>query len=228
MMQILPCVMEHAFGFSTVENEWGSLFHHYIPEWLSVRDASVLEPYYNGDSSFYHLKYVFAWLSPALLWSAFVYALVFVMLCINALVRKNWIEQSKLSFPIIQLPLEMTRAKCSPFKNRLIWIGIAISGGIALINGLHSLHPVIPQLRILPNYHNLSKYFHNKPWNAIGWTPVGVIPSIVGLSFFMPLDLSFSCWVFYLLWKMQRILFSAIGTKVMSVVTSHNIAFLNQ
>ena len=53
--------------FSTVENEWGSLFHHYIPEWLSVRDASVLEPYYNGDSSFYHLKYVFAWLSPALL-----------------------------------------------------------------------------------------------------------------------------------------------------------------
>ena len=135
MMQILPCVMEHAFGFSTVENEWGSLFHHYIPEWLSVRDASVLEPYYNGDSSFYHLKYVFAWLSPALLWSAFVYALVFVMLCINALVRKNWIEQSKLSFPIIQLPLEMTRANCSPFKNRLIWIGIAISGGIALING---------------------------------------------------------------------------------------------
>ena len=228
MMQILPCVMEHAFGFSTVENEWGRLFHHHIPEWLSVREASVLEPYYNGDSSFYHLKYVFAWLSPALLWSAFVYALVFVMLCINALVRKNWIEQSKLSFPIIQLPLEMTRANCSPFKNRLIWIGMAISGGIALINGLHSLHPVIPQLRILPNYHNLSKYFHNKPWSAIGWTPVGVIPSIVGLSFFMPLDLSFSCWVFYLLWKMQRILFSAIGTKVMSTVTSHNIAFLNQ
>ena len=27
--------------------------------------------------SFYHLKYVFAWLSPALLWSAFVYALSF-------------------------------------------------------------------------------------------------------------------------------------------------------
>ena len=67
MMQILPCVMEHAFGFSTVENEWGRLFHHHIPEWLSVREASVLEPYYNGDSSFYHLKYVFAWLSPALL-----------------------------------------------------------------------------------------------------------------------------------------------------------------
>ena len=42
------------------------------------------------------------------------------------------------------------------------------------------------------------------------------------------LDLSFSCWFFYLFWKAQRILFSAIGTKAMASVTSHNIAFLNQ
>ena len=54
---------------------------------------------------------------------------------------------------------------------------------------VHSLHPVIPQLKILPNYHNLSKYFHNTPWSAIGWTPVGVIPRIVGLSFFHAAEL---------------------------------------
>ena len=109
MMQILPCVMEHAFGFATPENEWENLFHRYIPEWLSVRDQSVLEPYYNGDSSFYNPKYIYAWLKPALVWSSFVFALVFVMLCVNVIMRKSWVEQSKLSFPIIQLPLEMTR-----------------------------------------------------------------------------------------------------------------------
>mgnify|MGYP001025482766 CR=1 FL=1 len=228
MMQILPCVMEHAFGFATPENEWENLFHRYIPEWLSVRDQSVLEPYYNGDSSFYNPKYIYAWLKPALVWSSFVFALVFVMLCVNVIMRKSWVEQSKLSFPIIQLPLEMTRERFSIFRNHLTWIGIAISGGIALINGLHMIYPVIPHLRILPNYHNMGMYFHNEPWSAIGWTPVGMIPSIVGLSFFMPLDLSFSCWFFYLFWKAQRILFSVIGTKAMASVTSHNIAFLNQ
>ena len=228
MMQILPPVMEHAFGFATPENEWENLFHRYIPEWLSVRDQSVLEPYYEGDSSFYNSKYILAWLKPSLIWSSFVFALVFVMICINAIVRKNWVEQSKLSFPIIQLPLEMTEDKFRLFRNRLAWIGIGISGGIAIINGLSRIYPVIPMLRILPNYHDFGRFFQNKPWSAMGWTPVGVIPSIVGLSFFMPLDLSFSCWFFYLFWKAQRIIFSAIGTKAMATVEVHNIAFLNQ
>ncbi|MBD3182267.1 hypothetical protein GF312_08245 [Candidatus Poribacteria bacterium] len=228
MMQILPCMMEHAFGFATPENEWENLFHRYIPTWLSVRDTSVLEPYYEGDSSFYNMKYIKAWLKPSLIWSCFVIALVFVMMCINAIVRKSWVEHSKLSFPIIQLPLEMTDEKFSVFKSRLTWIGIAISAGIAIVNGLSRIFPAVPFLKISPWYHNFGRYFHSRPWNAMGWTPVGVIPSIVGLSFFMPLDLAFSCWFFYIFWKAQRVFFSAIGTKAMSAVQVHNIAFLNQ
>jgi len=228
MMQILPPMMEHAFGFATPENEWENIFHRYIPEWLSVRDTSVLEPYYDGESSFYNSKYILAWLKPSLIWSSFVIVLVYVMLCINSIVRKSWIEQSKLSFPIIQLPLEMTDDKFTLFRNRLTWIGIAISGGFTLINGLNRIYPAVPFLKIGPWYHNVGRYFYKKPWDAIGWTPVGIIPSIVGLSFFMPLDLSFSCWFFYLFWKAQRVLFSAIGTKAMASLQVHNIAFLNQ
>ena len=134
-MQILPCVMEHAFGFLPLKTNGAAYSTTIFLNGFLAGMRSCLSLTAMVIPSFYHLKYVFAWLSPALLWSAFVYVLVFVMRCINALVRKNWIEQSKLSFPIIQLPLEMTRANCSPFKNRLIWIGIAISGGIALING---------------------------------------------------------------------------------------------
>lgn len=228
MMQTLPPVMEHAFGFATPENEWQNLFHRYIPDWLSVREDKVLEPYYEGGISFYNSKYILAWLKPSLIWSSFVIVLVFVMLCISAVVRKNWVQQTKLSFPIIQLPLEMTGTKFSLFRDNLTWIGFAVSGGIALINGLHRVYPSVPLLKIGHQYHNLGRYFHDKPWNAIGWTPIGVIPSIVGLSFFMPLDLSFSCWFFYVFWKVQRILFTAIGTKAMAKVEIHNIAFLNQ
>jgi len=43
------------------------------------------------------------------------------------------------------------------------------------------------------------------PWNAIGWTPLNVMPFGVGLAFLIPQDLAFSCWFFYVLWKFVRI-----------------------
>ena len=47
----------------------------------------------------------------------------------------------------------------------------------------------------------------------LGWTPVAVFPYAVGLAFFIPLDLSFSCWFFYLFWKIELIIASAIGLR---------------
>ena len=40
---------------------------------------------------------------------------------------------------------------------------------------------------------------------------MGIYPFAVGLAFFIPLDLSFSVWVFYLYWKLQRVLGSAFA-----------------
>ena len=52
---------------------------------------------------------------------------VFGMLCINVLVRRPWTEAEKLSYPIIQLPLQMTDASVvSPFESNdvdWIWVG---------------------------------------------------------------------------------------------------------
>ena len=58
--------------------------------------------------------------------------------------------------------------------------------GMAVINGLASLHPILPRIPIHPTDHNLTQYVTSKPWNAIGRLPVGVIFSVVGLAFFMP------------------------------------------
>ena len=69
--------------------------------------------------------------------------------------RRPWVEHEKLSYPIIQLPLEITDTKTSIFGNRLLWIGFCISGGMALINGLASLYPALPRIRIHPWDNNL-------------------------------------------------------------------------
>ena len=45
----------------------------------------------------------------------------------------------------------------------------------------------------------------------MGWTPVCFFPFIIGIATFMPLSLSFSCWFFYLLWKVQIVAADAFG-----------------
>ena len=226
MMQTLLPVMEHPFTFATPENDWENLFAKYIPSWLSVRSKSVLQPYYEGGSTLYTGKHIRAWLVPSLLWSAFVVVLVLVMGYIAMFFRRPWVEHERLSYPIIQLPLEITDTKTSIFGNRLFWIGACISGGLALINGLASLYPTIPRIRIHPYENDLYQYFTSKPWNAMGSLQFGVVFPVIGLAFFMPLDMSFSCVFFFLLSKIQRIVAETLGAQ--HVAYTDYLVSLNQ
>jgi len=206
----LPPALGHPFWFATSENEWRGLFWQYIPRWLAVDDTSVLINYYKGESSLYHLRYIKAWLTPIAWWCVFYFTVLFIMLCINVIFRKQWIEKEKLSYPIIQLPLELTReGKTGLFSNNLLWLGFGIAGVIDLVNGLHFLFPAIPEIHV--RQHDISYFFTERPWNAIGWTPISFYPFAIGLCFFSPLDLTFSAWFFYLFGKAQRIFGAIVG-----------------
>ncbi len=211
MMQTLIPLMEHAFTFATPENDWKNLFVHHLPSWLSVSDARVLHDYYEGDSTLYIAKHIQRWLGPSLWWSAFVVALVLVMAYVTVLFRRPWVEHEKLSYPTIQLPLEITNTTTSIFGNRWLWLGAGISGGLALINGLAYLYPTVPEIKIHPYHHNLGRYLTTPPWNAMGGLPIGLLFPVVGLAFFMPLDMSLSCIVFYAFWKIQRVITVTLG-----------------
>ena len=63
------------------------------------------------------------------------------MLGVNAVLRKQWTEQEKLSYPLIQLPLEMTAPSQRLLRNKLMWLSFTFAFGINLLNGLHLLIP---------------------------------------------------------------------------------------
>ena len=130
-----------------------------------------------GESTFYTAEKIKSWLTPVIAWSGFIFALVFVMLCMTSILRKRWTEEEKLSYPIIQLPLEMTNTDIF-FKNKLMWIGFGLAGIINLVNGLHYILPAVPSLG--GQSYNIGYLFSRKPWSAIGWTPVAVYPFVVG------------------------------------------------
>lgn len=211
MMMYLVGILAHPFWFATVENEWADLFWKFIPEWFTVSDKDVLRDYFLGDSTLYTVEHLSAWLTPVLVWTSIIFVLFFIFILLNVILRKQWIERDKLSYPIVQLPLEMT----SPgfFKSRLMWIGFAASASIDILNGLHSFFPNVPYIHV--KLHEVGHYFTEKPFSAIGWTQISFYPFIIGLTFFVPLDLSFSVWFFYLFGKAERIFGSIVGTQSM-------------
>ena len=205
MVRILITTLGHATFFATPENEWADLFHKYIPDWFAVKDNDVLRGFHEGSSTFWTIEHIKGWFFPLIFWFGLLFALFFVMLCINLLFRKQWVEYEKLSFPIIQLPMEMTSGggNTQIFKNRLMWLGFGIAAMVVFSSAINQFYPNVPPLRI--RLYDVGHYFTAKPWDAIGWTPVALPPFAVGLIFFVPLNLSFSCWIFYILKKVQMI-----------------------
>ena len=162
MMQILMPILSYGTWSATPENEWVELFDKYIPRWAAVTDRKFLVDYYHGENILYTWEHVKVWLTPVFWWSAFIFALVLVMLCVNLLMRRQWTEHKKLTYPIIQLSLGMTTPGISNlFRQKLIWIGFAIAAIIDIVNGLHFLYPVIPSLG--GKLYNLAPLFSSSP-----------------------------------------------------------------
>lgn len=207
MMAIMFGALEQPYWFASPENEWQQLFWKYIPSWFTVSDVKVLNGYFNGESSFFISEHMKAWLLPVLVWSGFIFVLYFSLLCIGVILKKQWTENEKLSYPLVQLPIAMATDRTF-FINNLVWIGFSVSGSVRIINILHDLFPAVPQI---PYGYNLGQFFTERPWNAIGYTWMSYNFPMVGLTYFMPLDLSFSCWFFFWLTRVERVIASVMG-----------------
>ena len=210
MMGYLIPVLAHTFQFATPENEWLSLFGNNLPNWIAVKNPRILEGFYNGDSSLYNPDTLNAWIPPVLAWSAFVIALWLTLLSVTVFLRKQWTENERLNYPIVQLPLALTTNPKRFFSSPWMWLGFAIAGSAELLNGLSFLFPEIPSLPIRNK--NLGQ-FSSKPWSAMGSIHISFYPFSIGLMFFTPLDLSFSCWFFWLLSRIQLIVTDMIGAR---------------
>ncbi|HIE29420.1 TPA: hypothetical protein EYP66_19295 [Candidatus Poribacteria bacterium] len=207
LLQILLPVIAGPYLLATAENEWKELFFEYIPRWLVNSNQEALKTYSEGGASLY-LENLRPWLLPWFSWGIFTFALILCMLCSTIILSRRWTVEERLSYPIIQLPLEMSNQNTPFFRRGNLWVGFSIGFGMAAINGLHFFFPAVPTIG---RPFNVGQYFNQKPWNAMGWMPIAVQPFAIGLGFFMPVDLSFSCWFFYLFWKAERIIASILG-----------------
>ena len=211
MIKCLISLVGNGSWYATLENDWDNLFGQHLPDWLTISDRRILRGYYDGESTLYVSEYIRAWLPRALAWSAFAVVLIFVMFCINAILRRQWVRNERLTYPVAEVVFEMTRTerRWGLFGNKLMWIGFSVAGVISIINQAHAIYPAVPVIPIQP--FNLGRYFTTKPWNAMGYMYRTFYPFAIGLCYLMPLDLIASTWFFHLFWQAERVIGSAAG-----------------
>lgn len=205
LAQIIP----HGAWFGA-QNHWEG-FLKAFPPWLVVRDHAILQGHFLGHSTLYQSQVLRAWLPPVLYWTLFTTLLLGVGNCVNVLVRRQWADHERLTFPIIWLPIAMTEEGSGSafFRSPLMWAGFAVAAGLGLWNGVAFLFPALPSIPL--GITDLKPLLTTKPWSAIDWFPITFYPLVIGLGFLLPLDLLFSCWFFFLFWKAQLVISNAFA-----------------
>ena len=201
MLQVLVPITAYPIWFATPENEWQELFLDYLPNWWTVDDRGILHGFYRGGDQFHQKKYIVAWLPIVVAWISFLTAMIFVTSGLSAILRRQWVEHERLTYPITQLPLSLLDPKTQLLKSYPFWFGFLVTASITFYNGLAYLFPNIPML-----IWSLNLRFTDYPWNAIGSVPLRIFPFVVSMAFLIPHELSFSCWFFFWLMKGLRVL----------------------
>ncbi len=195
--------------YATSSNNWENSMFPHLPKWLFVWDREKLAGAFKGSSNLYRLDIWRMWLPPLAFWSLFIFSIGWIMLCLNVILRKAWVDQTRLSFPIVRLPLVLTGSDepRPTIQSPALWAGFAAAAALGLINGLHEWYPALPhfQVRAQP------LQFPTPPWNLTWPLFLTCYPFAIGLAFLVPLDVSFSCWFFYLFIKAQAVIGYYLG-----------------
>lgn len=201
--------VSHPFWFATPENAWREVFFQHIPLWLAVRNKDILTGFYQGNQPL-TVEVWKAWAVPLMVWGAMMMVTVVMMVCLNVIIRRQWTENERLTFPIVQLPLALTEhAGVALLRNGTMWAGFSLAFAIGLIAGLHQIYPALPYINVKLN--DMHQYLRGRPWDFMGQCTISWYPFMIGLAYFLPLDLGFSCWFFYVVRLLQQIVGGLLG-----------------
>jgi len=213
LVQVVAPQLIMPYWLATPANQWQELFFQYIPGHLTVSDPDIYLPAFEGGATLYTRERLLAWLPPVASWGTFLIVLTTMMLAINSILRRRWMEQEKLTYPMTHMPLELTSPDAGLLRNYMMWIGFALAASITLVNGFHELWPSWPLIKVRVVHYDafMNSLLTGQPWVALRGSRISFYPFAIGLGMLLPLDLAFSCWAFYLLWKVQVLASAMLG-----------------
>ena len=220
MMQFLVPQLTGPPQYATPANGW-SKWMYLLKSW-AFPNKSVIPDYYAGHSTFFTHDHIMGWVTPILIWSCFLFVLLYCMYCIGTLLRRQWMESERLIFPMAVVPLELTNDNPTEgpviWKNRIFWAGFLIAVVLEAMASIHyTVNAKFPYVPLKPNepMFNIGQGMTAPPWTVINNTNIGFYPLVIGLIYLLSLDVSFSCWFFYLFLKAEMVISASLGVRDM-------------
>ena len=230
------------FYFARPENKYEQVLHPLIPQWLHPRSEYAIVKLYEGLREGQPIPWG-EWLGPLATWTLLAFIMYAAFFCLTTLLRKRWVDDEKLVFPLLQLPLALcehdgsvvrasspqranNRASLGGLEARttglpgflrdpVMWGFFAVPFAIHALNGLHHYFPALPSINV--HQVNLGQYLAQRPWNAMQPLYMRTLFSIIGLAYVLPSELSFSLWFFYFFFLLQTVVASALGVPMRGV-----------
>ena len=202
---ILPAISGF-FYYVNPENQWQTLLFPYLPAEVLVDDGNENTAFFEGSGVGYSVPWQL-WARPMALWAIFLLALYTTMVSIVVILRRQWMDRERLSYPLVQVAQAMIRDETSDrlvnpfFRSRVMWAGAAL--------------PILVGLFI-----GLNKYVGTFPMIPTAWTipiPYGQALNltfsfaVVGFSYLIGPDIAAGIWGFALLSKVEKMFFVANG-----------------
>ncbi len=153
-----------------------------------------------------------AWTVPILAWGVFVLALWGATLCMVAIVRRQWMDNERLAFPLAQIELALVeqpepgRYFNSTLRQRSFWISFAIVFAIHSWNGLGAYFP--GRFPEVPVAYDFTSLFTEPPLSFVSGSlkTATVYFTVVAVTYFLSTPVAFSLWFFFLLDSVVRMI----------------------
>ncbi len=205
-------LIPHLAGFAhyaTPENKWESKVLPQLPDGLAIKDPVVAKSFFEGIGPEGEIPYG-AWVWTLCAWGVFLGGLYVTMISLVVILRKRWMEEERLPFPMAQLPqalVEGTGGEKSLSRNSIFWYGFSIPALLGLSSIVHRFVSFIPS----PNLNFYTRIFRN----SIGlyfYTHF----FILGISYLVSLEVLGSILLFNLVGYIQQFFVNLTGTAVPS------------
>ena len=218
LMGYLPPLLTAPYYYATPENDWSQLIQPFIKQWM-VPHPSTAEDFFEGLPVGSSIPW-FLWIRPLFAWGLFLAALYTVMICMAVLLRKQWMDDERLIYPIVQVPLDIIKGEDTPdrinsfFKNKLMWVGFLMPFTIQSMIALHRYHAWIPQIILrydVPIFRNTVTL------------PFFISFPTIGFSYLINLDIALGLWVFSLLTVVEKAVFNLVGFHSLEFVSVYGV-----
>ena len=199
-------ILTRPFYFATPENAWNEILIPLIPAWVAPRDPMVSYYFYNGLPAGEPFPWR-AWAMPLFWWISLMVTVYFVMICMMVIVRRQWVEHERLTFPLTHPPLELVKDNDTHivpplFRTAKFWVPFIIVFFIVSNNAIRYRVPTFPEIRLSTWF----RFFRNRVAINFFWNF-----AIIGVTYFVNLDVAASLWLFSLLAKIETGIFRTIG-----------------